>query len=127
MLLIELKYLCLSILLILPITAQAFDNFDCIGSTPEWKLSLNEKKFTFKQNGAEKILSSVSPTPSENMNIEHIRVYRTKMDKENLVIILQKQSCTDDRTADAFPYEGLIVTNTKVFHGCCSKKLVLTE
>ncbi len=122
------KCIMLSILLVLPVATYAFDSFDCIGSDPLWKLSLTEKKFIFTQGKLSPInISSVQPKPAENMKIEHIRVYRAKMNEKKVVILIQKQSCSDDSSVDAFPYEGIIVTDDKVFHGCCSKKLILTN
>ena len=122
------KWITLLILLLLPVATYAFDSFDCVGSDSSWKLSLTEKKFIFMQDNLSPInISSVQPKAAENMKMEHLRVYRTKMNEKNFVILIQKQSCTDGESVDIFPYEGLIITNDKVFHGCCSKKLVLTK
>ena len=122
------KWITLLILLLLPVATYAFDSFDCVGSDSSWKLSLTEKKFIFMQDNLSPInISSVQPKAAENMKMEHLRVYRTKMNEKSFVILIQKQSCTDGESVDIFPYEGLIITNDKVFHGCCSKKLILTK
>lgn len=122
------KCIILFIFLLLPIAIYAFDSFDCVGSAPFWKLTLTEEKFIFMADNLPPInLSAVQPTPAENMKMEHLRVYRTIMNGKNIVILLQKQSCTEGESMDIFPYEGIIITDDKVFHGCCSKKLVLTR
>ena len=128
--LINLKgFSCLLILLLfLPIPALAFDSFDCVGTEPSWRLSLTEHKFTFAQKDAADIkMPSVEAKSAKNMSIDHIRVFRTNMNNKNVIIIIQKQSCTDGTSRDVFPYEGLFITSNDVFHGCCSKKILLTH
>lgn len=118
----------LGLFLYFPALGWAFDNFDCVGSEPFWKLSIQEKKFTFTPQDSPAItLPAVKPTPAENMNIDHIRIFRTKMDNKEAIIIIQKQSCTDGMSEDAYAYEGLVISSDKVFHGCCSKRLLLTH
>ena len=114
--------------LYLPVTTWAFDNFDCVGTEPFWKLSITEKKITFThQTGPSITMPAAEPKAAENLNIDHIRVFRTKMDNKDAVIVIQKQSCTDGMADDIFSYEGLIISSDKVFHGCCSKKLLFTH
>jgi len=61
------------------------------------------------------------------MSIDHIRVFRAKANKKEVIILIQKQSCTDGMSEEVFAYEGLFISSEKVFHGCCSKKLLLTR
>lgn len=118
----------LGLLLYLPITAWAFDNFDCIGTEPFWKLSITDQQFTFTQHTAPTItMPAVEPKPAENMNMDHIRVFRTKSLNKDVIIVIQKQSCTDGMSEDTFAYEGLLISSDKVFHGCCSKKILLSH
>lgn len=118
----------LFLFLYLPVTAWAFDDFDCVGTEPFWKLSITEKKITFTQQTAPPIvLPGVEPKPAANMNMDHIRVFRTKLSNKEAIIVIQKQSCTDGMTEDVFSYEGLFISSDKVFHGCCSKKLLFTR
>lgn len=118
----------LGMLLYLPIATWAFDNFDCIGTDPFWNLSITDQKFTFKQKTTQAVtMPATEPKPAENMNMEHIRVFRTKLSNKDIIIIIQKQSCTDGTSPEVFTYEGLLITSDKVFHGCCSKKLLLTN
>jgi uncharacterized membrane protein len=122
------KKLAYLLLILLPLQAAAFDNYECLGSDPEWRLSLLEKQFSFALKGAATVkMAAVNPTPAEDTSIDRIMVYRTNMKDKNAVIIVQKQSCTDGSSQDVYLYEGLLVTPTKVFHGCCSKKLILTQ
>lgn len=115
-------------LLCLPISAWAFDNFDCMGSAPDWKLSIMEQKFIFKLHNAPVItMPSVKPKPAENMDMDHIRIFRTKLHSNDAIVIIQKQSCAADNSEEIFSYEGLFITNDKVFHGCCSKKLIISN
>lgn len=116
-----------SLLLFTPVIALAFDNFDCVGTEPFWKLSITDQKFTFTLQDASISMTAVEPTSAENMNFDHIRVFRTKFNNKEAIIVIQKQSCTDGTSENAFAYEGLFITNDKVFHGCCSKKLLLTR
>lgn len=117
-----------SFLLYTPVIALAFDNFDCVGTEPFWKLSITDQKFTFAQKDAPiSTMTAVEPKPAENMNFDHIRVFRTKLDNKDAVIVIQKQSCTDGASENAFLYEGLFITNDKVFHGCCNRKLLLSH
>jgi uncharacterized membrane protein len=114
--------------LCLPLVATAFDSFDCLGTKPDWNLSLAENKFTFKQNTTlDFTMPAVAPEAAVNMDIEHIRVFRSKVKNNDVTIIIQKQSCSDGKSEEIFSYEGLIITKDKVFHGCCSKKLLLTH
>lgn len=116
------------LLLSLPALTWAFDSFDCIGTEPAWKISITEHKFTFNQQTAPSVtLPAVEPQPAENMNMDHIRVFRTTMNNKAVTIIIQKQSCTDGSSEDLFAYEGLFIANDKVFHGCCIKKMLLTQ
>lgn len=120
--------LCLSLLLAISRCAIAFDNFDCVGSHPNWKLSLTEHKFTFKQEKNPEIaITPTQPMSAENLPLDHIRVYRSKMEGNDFIIVVQHQSCGDGGNSDAFTYEGIIISTDKVLHGCCSKKLVLTK
>lgn len=123
------KFIYLAFLLLSsPVSASAFENFDCLGTEPFWKLSIAEDKFTFIQDASHTItLPAVEPKPPENMKIEHMQVFRTKANNKDAIIILQKQSCTDGMSEDIFAYEGLIIFPNKVFHGCCTKKLLLTN
>lgn len=115
-------------LLFLPVAASAFDNFDCVGTESFWKLSISKQNFTFTQKTAPIItMPAVEPTSAENMNMDHIRIFRTKLNNKEVIIIIQKQSCTDGKSEDVFAYEGLFISSDKVFHGCCSKKLLLTH
>jgi uncharacterized membrane protein len=117
-----------SLLLSLPVPALAFDSFDCVGTNSSWHLSLNDKKFTFTHKSMPKIIMTpVKQEPAENMDIDHIRVFRTNINKKDAIIIIQKQSCTDGQSEDLFAYEGLFITSDKVFHGCCSKTMLLTH
>lgn len=116
------------LLLYSPVVAFAFDSFDCVGTEPFWKLSITDQKITFTQQTAPLLtMPTVEPKPAENMNMEHIRVFRTKLSNKEVIIIIQKQSCTDGKSEDVFAYEGLFISNDKVFHGCCSKKILLTD
>lgn len=118
----------LFLFLYFPVIAFAFDSFDCLGTEPNWKLSINEHTFTFKQNTTPNFnMPAVNPTPAENMSMDHIRVFRTKANNNDVIIIIQKQSCTDGTSEEVFPYEGLFISKDKVFHGCCSKKILLTQ
>jgi len=118
----------LGLLLYSPVIALAFDSFDCVGTEPFWKLSITDQKFTFTQNTASaSTMPAVEPKPAENMNMDHIRVFRTKLSNKEIIIVIQKQSCTDGMSEDVFAYEGLFISSDKVFHGCCSKKLLLTR
>lgn len=118
----------LSIFLYSPLAALAFDNFDCVGTEPFWKLSIVDQKFTFIQKDVPVItMPAVEAKPAENMSIEHIRVFRTTLNNKEAIIIIQKQSCTDGTSEEMFPYEGLFINSDKVFHGCCSKKILLTR
>lgn len=118
----------LALLLFSPFTASAFDNFDCFGTEPAWKISLTEHKFTFTQKTEPSVtMPAVEPQPAENMNLDHIRVFRTMLNDKKVTIIIQKQSCTDGTSDDLFAYEGLFISPNKVFHGCCSKKILLTR
>lgn len=118
----------LGLLLFLPVVAFAFDSFDCVGTEPFWKLSITDQKFTFTQQTLPIItMPAVEPKPAENMNMDHIRVFRTKLNNKEAIIVIQKQSCTDGSSQDVFAYEGLFISSDKVFHGCCSKKLLLTQ
>lgn len=117
-----------SLLLFTPVIALAFDNFDCVGTEPFWKLSITDKKFTFTQQDASiSTMTAVEPKSAENMNFDHIRVFRTELNNKKAIIVIQKQSCTDGMSENAFAYEGLFITHDKVFHGCCSKKLLLSR
>lgn len=117
-----------SLLLFAPVIALAFDNFDCVGTEPFWKLSITEQKFTFTlKDEPISTMTAVEPKPAENMNFDHIRVFHTKLINKEAIIVIQKQSCTDGMSDSAFAYEGLFITNDKVFHGCCNKKLLLTR
>lgn len=117
-----------SLLLFTPAMALAFDNFDCVGTEPFWKLSITDQKFTFTLKDASiSTMTAVEPKSAENMNFDHIRVFRTKLNNKEAIIVIQKQSCTDGMSDNAFAYEGLFITYDKVFHGCCSKKLLLTH
>lgn len=117
-----------SLFLYFPLTAFASDTFDCVGSEPFWKLSIGDQKITFTQkNGSDITMPSVTPTQAENMSIDHIRIFRTKLNNKEAIIVIQKQSCTDGSTEEVFAYEGLFISTDKVFHGCCSKKLILTH
>lgn len=115
------------LLLYCPIIAFAFDNFDCLGSEPFWKLSISSKQITFKHDSLNIDMPSVEPKAAENMNIDHIRVFQTRRNSQDVFVIIQKQSCTDGMSDDVFEYEGLVILNGKVFHGCCSKKLILSD
>lgn len=118
----------LGLLLYLPINVWAFDSFDCVGSEPFWKLSINDKQFTFSLKATPaSTMPSVEPKAAENMKMDHIRIFRTKLDNKDVIIVIQKQSCTDGMSDDVFAYEGLFISHDKVFHGCCSKKLLLTN
>lgn len=111
-----------------PVLAFAFDNFDCFGLASSWKLSINGQEFTFAQKDMPiSTMTAVEPKSAENMNIDHIRVFRSKLNNKYAIIVIQKQSCTGDASSSPFAYEGLFITEDKVFHGCCSKKLLLTE
>src|SRR3990167_2959869 len=91
----------LGLLLYLPIAAWAFDNFDCVGTDLFWKLTLTDRKFTFAQQTAPAVtMPAAEPKPAENMNMDHIRVFRTKLSNKDVIIVIQKQSCTDDTSAD---------------------------
>lgn len=117
-----------SILLFFPVTGLAFDSFDCVGTEPFWKLSITDQKFTFtQQDSSISTMATVEPKPAENMNFDHIRVFRTKLNNKEVIIVIQKQSCTDGMSENAFAFEGLFITNDKVFHGCCNKKLLLSR
>lgn len=114
--------------LYLPFVASAFDSFDCLGTKPDWNFSLTENKFIFKQNTTLNFTTpAVPPEAAVNMDLEHIRVFRTKVRNDDVIIIIQKQSCSDGKSEEMFSYEGLIIMKDKVFHGCCSKKLLLTH
>lgn len=92
------------------------------------QLSITEKKITFtQQNVAPIVMPAAEPKPAENMSMDHIRVFRTKLSNKESVIIIQKQSCTAGATEDMFAYEGLFILPDKVFHGCCSKKILVTD
>lgn len=118
----------LYLFLCLPVVASAFDSFDCIGTDPNWQLSIAQHQFTFKQHAKINFnMVAVAPKPAENMNIDHIRVFRTKENNNDVTIIIQKQSCSDGISEEMFAYEGLFITKDKVFHGCCSKKILLTQ
>lgn len=110
-----------------PVIAFAFDNFDCLGTEPFWKLSIADQKFTFTQANVSVKMPAVEPKSAENMNMDHIRVFRTKLKNKEIVIVIQKQSCTDGMSEEGFAYEGLYISSDKVFHGCCSKKLIIAE
>lgn len=111
-----------------PGIAFAFDSFDCLGTAPNWKLSITEHKFTFQQNARQNFtMPAVNPNPAENMDMDHIRVFRTKTNNNDVIIIIQKQSCSGGTSEEVFLYEGLFITKDKVFHGCCSKKILLTH
>lgn len=117
----------LGFFLYLPALGWAFDNFDCVGTKPFWKLSITKQEITFTQQTAPAVtMVAVEPKPAENMSMDHIRVFRTKLDDKAAIIIIQKQSCTDGNSEDVFAYEGLFISSDKVFHGCCSKKILLT-
>ncbi|OGT49647.1 MAG: hypothetical protein A3E82_03245 [Gammaproteobacteria bacterium RIFCSPHIGHO2_12_FULL_38_11] len=118
----------LGLLLYIPINAWAFDSFDCVGTKSFWKLSITDQKFTFTPQAASaSTMPAVEPKPAENMSIEHIRIFRTKMNNKEVIIVIQKQSCSDDASDDVFAYEGLFISSDKVFHGCCNKKILLTN
>ncbi len=118
----------LTLPLYLPAVGMAFDNFDCVGTEPFWKLSITAQKITFTQQTASTVtMPAVEPKPAENMSMDHIRVFRTKLDNKEAIIVIQSQSCTDGMSEDVFPYEGLFISSDKVFHGCCSKKILLTH
>lgn len=118
----------LGLFLYLPVIAFAFDNFDCVGTEPSWKLSITDQIFTFTQQTTPALtMPATEPKPAENMNMDHIRVFRTKLSNKEVVIIIQKQSCTDGTSQDVFAYEGLFISSDKVFHGCCTKKILLTR
>lgn len=122
------KFICLAALILLPLQALAFDNYECIGFNPEWRLSLIEKQFSFSLKSHSTVkMAAVNPQSAEDTSIERIRVYRTTVKDKNAMIIIQKQSCTDGSSQDVYLYEGLFITPTKVYHGCCSKKLILTQ
>lgn len=122
------KYFSLFSLLLAPMVTFASNNFDCVGTDPFWKLSITDQKIAFSQQSTlVSTMPAVEPHPAENMNFDHIRVFRTKLDNKDAIIVIQKQSCTDDTSEDVFSYEGLFITSDKVFHGCCSKKLLLTR
>lgn len=124
----ELRTYLLCFFLWLPLTAWAFEDFDCVGSDPFWRLSITEKKITFTQQTSPPIsLPGVEPKPAENMKIDHIRVFHTGVNNKDAFVIIQNQSCTDGKSDDVFSYEGLFIFNSKVFHGCCSKKILVTE
>lgn len=118
----------LAMFLYLPMAAWAYDNFDCVGTAPFWKLSITNKAITFTlKTKASLTMPATEPKAAQNMSMEHIRVFRTKTSNKDVTIIIQKQSCTDGSSPDVFPYEGLIITHEDVYHGCCSKKLLLTH
>lgn len=123
----KISYL-LGLILYLPVAAWAFDSFDCIGSDPSWKLAVTEHKFTFTRQSEPGVTMPAAPAKSaENMDTDHIRVFRTKLENKDAIIVIQKQSCSDGISEDVFAYEGLFISHDKVFHGCCSKKLLLTN
>lgn len=118
----------LALLLCLPIVAWGFDEFDCVGTEPAWSLTIRADKFTFKQQAEPSVtLSAVEAKPATNMKMDHIRVFRTKLSNKDVIIIIQKQSCTDGTSEEVFEYEGLYISTDKVFHGCCTKKLLLSK
>lgn len=118
----------LSFFFCLPVIGWAFDDFDCIGSEPFWKLTITDKRITFNlQDEQLLIMPSAEPKSAENMKIDHIRVYHTQSNNKDVTIVIQKQSCTDGMSENGFSYEGLFIFNNKVFHGCCSKKLTLSR
>lgn len=118
----------LALFLYFPAVALAFDSFDCVGSEPFWKLSISDQKFTFIQQAQPIVtMPAVEPKPAENMSLDHIRIFRTKLTNKEVIIVIQKQSCTDGMSEDVFAYEGLFISSDKVFHGCCSKKLLLSH
>jgi len=118
----------IGLLIFLPVSTWAFDSFDCIGTEPFWKLSITKPKITFTQkHDSIHTMPAVDPSPAENMSMDHIRVFRTTLDKKDIIIVIQKQSCTDGMSEEVFDYEGLFITSDKVFHGCCGKKLLLTH
>lgn len=114
--------------LFFPFSAWGFDSFYCVGSEPFWKLTITEQEFIFQlQNEPQITMSAVEPKSAENMNIDHIRVFNPKVNNKDAIIIIQKQSCTDDMSENVFDYEGLFIFNNKIFHGCCNKKLILSH
>lgn len=114
-------------LCMLPLISFAYDSFECVGTEPFWNLSLTEAKFTFKQPNKPAIsMSSVKPQPAESVEPDHVRVYRTKANAKNYIIVIQKQSCTNGMTDFEYAYEALFIDD-KVYHGCCTKKLLLTQ
>lgn len=118
----------LFLLICLPSVVFSFDSFDCMGTKSQWHLKISEDKFTFKQNTTLNFtMPAVEPKPAENMNIDHIRVFRTKANNNEIIIILQKQSCSDGTVEEVFPYEGLFIMKDKVYHGCCSKKMLISH
>lgn len=118
----------LCLFLCLPTTTWAFEDFDCVGSEPFWKLSITGKKITFTQQTIPQItMPAAEPKPAENMSMDHIRIFRTKLNNKEATIVIQKQSCTDGMSDDVFSYEGLFISSDKVFHGCCSKKILVTN
>lgn len=118
----------LGIFLYFPVASWALDSFDCLGNTPFWKLSITDKQFIFTEKNAPAVtMPAVEPKPAEDMKMDHIRIFRTKSDSKDIIIIIQNQSCTDGKSEEMFPYEGLFITSDKVYHGCCSKKLILTK
>lgn len=118
----------LCLFLYLPVIAWAFDDFDCVGTKPFWRLAITEKKVTFSQQNTDPIvLPATEPKAAENMSMDHIRVFRTKLGNNEFVIVVQKQSCTDSATEDMFAYEGLFISPDKVFHGCCNKKILVSD
>lgn len=120
-------YLILLVTSFFSSVALAFDNFNCTSSNPPWLLNITETKIRFQIGNKEKHeMTSVAPQPAENIPLEHLRIYRTS-DPKNPIIIIQNQSCSTGNSDSLYQYEGLIITPDKVFHGCCSKKLMLTR
>ena len=108
----------------IPMTSSAFENFECVGTDPFWKLKVEKHSFVFIQpNFSTLTMRSVPPEKTENLPIEHIRSFHTEANGSSVLIIIQQQDCISIGSNYKYIYEGLVIMKHKILHGCCVKFL----
>lgn len=98
-------------------------NFSCVGTHPDWKLTINQQAFTYLTKHDRCLIKPTIPLAAEQLPLSFLRVYetRTRNTDEPVIIVIKDmpEGCTDGTHQERHEYESVVIFKNKILTGCC--------